>query len=593
MSTLSPAFLTVPALTLCLSGAFAFPQAAPRVQDSAAQDGAAQNGTATDGPVRADAAAQVDEYLTRLEHLGFHGLVLVASGERVLVERGLGQLDRDAGTAMPNSAVFTTGSVTKQFTAAACARLVGEDRLAFDDPLSKWFDDVPPDKAKLTLHQLLTHTSGLPHGVGDDEENTPRGEFMERLWSAPLSPIGEFSYSNAGYTLAALIVEKVSGESYEAFCRKHLWQPAGMRKTGYVLPRYTAAELAVAHRDGQRWGTVAANALGSGEVTPNLLGNGGVHSTLRDMFAWHRALLGDEIVGASMKQHLFGKHVPFGRARHYAYGWEVGTSARGTDYTYHNGGNDFFSCDYMRYTSDDVVVIVASSDPAFPAPLVTPGITRLVFAGGEIPAPRVAPESAVVRASRTGKFAGQDDATIEVDLAGKALLIRANGPAAAFLRGGNDQPRVARAIEDTTRVLEAAFDGDFGPWARAVGEADVAAAKQEAQGFFGYLEQVHGARKGHRVALASATPMGAEIVVQFEHENAKTAVLFGWAGGGLDMIRPTEVEEGLTLRCHPIGDGVYAAFEIREGVGVQVRFDPDGQGLTLVANERKLTLRRS
>ncbi|MCP3916969.1 MAG: beta-lactamase family protein [bacterium] len=542
------------------------------------------------GQVIDGAPERVDEYMARLERLDFHGLVLVGQGERVLIERGLGMLDREAGTKMPIDAVFTTGSVTKQFTGAACALLASEGRLALDDPLAKWFDDVPEDKAAITIHELLTHTARLPGAVGDDEADTPHAEFLRRVWSSQRMETSGFSYSNVGYTLAALIVEKASGQPYEAFCREHLWEPAGMQRTGYVLPRYTTGELAVGYQDGERWGTVVENAFGSGQPTRHLFGNGGVHSTLRDMLAWHRALLGTEVLNAEAKTQLFAPRVELAPGRHYAYGWDVGTSARGTRYTYHNGGNGWFSFDYMRYTDDDVVVIVASSDPAFPAPLVTPGITRLLFTGGEIPAPPVVREQAADRAGHVGRYVGEGGAAVEVGVDGNALVLAANPAAAAFTRGATSDPRITRANQSTERILDAALKGDFAPWAHAVEEPNVDEVRQRAGGFLAQMESSHGPRKGYAIFASARKPSVVEVVVQFEHQNGQAAVLFGWAGDSLEIIRPTEADAGSKLRCFPLGEGVYTTFALRGARTVRATF---ADGLTLASEGRELTLRRA
>ena len=145
---------------------------------------------------------------------------------------------------MPNTAhtVFSLGSVTKQFTAAAILKLEEQGSSA---PIGR-FIGAPADKAGITLHQLLTHTAGLPVYTGDDFEPAGRDETVAKMLAAPLRfpPGSDFAYSNAGYSLLAAIVVLASGEGYEEFLRANLFTPAGLEATGYRLPDWDARVIA-------------------------------------------------------------------------------------------------------------------------------------------------------------------------------------------------------------------------------------------------------------------------------------------------------------------------------------------------------------
>jgi CubicO group peptidase (beta-lactamase class C family) len=262
------------------------------------------------------------EYLERITPFGFSGACLVGLGDDIVLNAGYGFAVR--ADRLPNTAdtVFSLGAVTKQFTAAAILKLEERGALATGDPIERFVDDVPADKADITLHHLLTHTSGLVMDTGDDYEPAERDAIVAKMLEAPLRfpPGADHAYSNAGYSLLAAIVEFAAGEAYEDFLHREVLRPAGLEATGYRLPNWS--EPVVAH-----W-----YAPDSVNVTPlekpyplwNLLGNGEMLSTTEDMFRWHRALLGDAVLSAGSRRKLF---TPY--AGDYAYGWTYYSAANG------------------------------------------------------------------------------------------------------------------------------------------------------------------------------------------------------------------------------------------------------------------------
>lgn len=318
-------------------------------------------------PSDADTTKALLAYLTDRAAEGLSGVVLVARGDRVLLERGFGYLDAARTRRVAADSVFTTGSITKQFTAAAILKLEMLGRLSTTDPLSQFLPDVPADKRDVTLHHLLTHTAGLPPVSGDDLAPIGRDAFVREVLAAPLTqPLGQFSYSNVGYSLLAAVIERVSGEPYEAFLAQHLFAPAGMRDTGYSRPRWAAERLAHGvNDDGTDRGTFGEVALPNGSPGWHLLGNGGLLSTARDMFRWHQALAGTRVLGAAVKAKIFRGWVEEGGGASYGYGWSMEDTPFGRLVT-HNGGNPYFFADFLRYTDSGVTVYYAtnSRDPA-------------------------------------------------------------------------------------------------------------------------------------------------------------------------------------------------------------------------------------
>ena len=174
-----------------------------------------------------EAAATMDRWLT---DAGFRGAVLVSRNGKVLLRKGYGMADRENGTAWAPDAVFSVGSITKQFTAAAILKLEAQGKLRVEDPIPRFLDEVPADKRAITIHHLLTHTSGLESDFAGDYESVGRDEYAARALASKLrtAPGSQFFYSNAGYSLLGAIVEIASGKPYETYLAENLFLPAGM-----------------------------------------------------------------------------------------------------------------------------------------------------------------------------------------------------------------------------------------------------------------------------------------------------------------------------------------------------------------------------
>ncbi|MBK8565206.1 MAG: beta-lactamase family protein [Saprospiraceae bacterium] len=307
---------------------------------------------------------QLNAYLQKSANNGWSGSVLVASQGKILLENGFGDADRDAKRKETAETIFSIGSVTKQFTAAAIMKLVEAGKLSTDDPLSKFFEDAPADKAGITLHQLLTHTAGFPGAIGDDYDNLNAEQFAKLAFETPLNAVpGEaYDYSNVGYSLLGIIVERVSGMGYETFLREKLWLPAGMKRTGYLAPGFKKEELAVGYRNGERWGTAHDRPWLPDGPGWHLRANGGVLSTVGDMYRWYLALRNGSVLKKELVEKMWMPHVaedPEGHS-HYGYGWVV-QQVEGRRMIWHNGGNSVYNA-IMSFDPEKDLCIIASSN---------------------------------------------------------------------------------------------------------------------------------------------------------------------------------------------------------------------------------------
>ncbi|MGV9451538.1 serine hydrolase domain-containing protein [Streptomyces sp. NPDC003635] len=309
----------------------------------------------------------VADFLRRALPAGPSGTVIAAHGDQLVHCAGFGAADRAAGTPASCRTVYDVMSITKQFTAAAIVKLEAMGRLRVSDPISRFLGrerPVPEDKRGITIEHLLTHTSGMVEALGDDYDPVSREELLRRAMASRLraAPGQEFHYSNTGYSLLAAIVEEASGQTYEGFLARHLFAPAGMEQTGYVLPRWPRHLIAVEYDSkGRSKGRPLDHPWADDGPYWNLRGNGGMLSTAEDMFRWHRALLGEEILPAAARDKLFEPRVTEpGADTSYGYGWTISDTPDGR-LAWHDGGNDWSLGLLSRSLRDGVLVYWVSN----------------------------------------------------------------------------------------------------------------------------------------------------------------------------------------------------------------------------------------
>jgi len=370
---------------------------------------APQDELASDEIVEGELGFQLDEYLTRLEGLGFAGIVGVEHQGQPVLLRGYGAADRERGTPVTPRTVFTIGSITKQFTAAAVLALLEDGRLALEDPLTSFFEDVPEDKRGITLQHLLTHTSGLVDPpVGDFDLRATADWVRDQAFGCKLlwAPGTAFRYMNVNYSLAGMIVERVSGRPYEDFLRERLLEPAGLHDTGYRLPGFAPERLAQGYVRGERWGTVLERPQLADGPCWTLRANGGIHSTVGDMLRWSRALESGRVLKPETVELLQSPQVAEGpgEASSYAYGWSIQRGPSGSKLVCHNGGNGVFFADLLRYVDDGWTLFVATGVGATTAPSLAYDLAALVFGRAARLPPETLPRDEASLAPFVGRY---------------------------------------------------------------------------------------------------------------------------------------------------------------------------------------------
>lgn len=302
-------------------------------------------------------------YMRELERWGLSGSLLIAGEAGPLLTGYYGVADPATGTPVTERTVFDIASLSKQFTATAILALQDDGRLDAGDSIGAHLRSVPDDKAAITIHHLLTHTSGL---VDPDEPPRPAPTTSEQavafILSLPLddAPGASYAYSNVGYTLLAAIVEVASGTSFADFLRARLFGRAGLESTYVSWDTQIGAPVAVGI--GAYEGRFRS---GDPRDRPDdwlRRGPGGVLSNVTDLYRWGRAIEEGRILSDRARPLLYEPHTPAeADFLSYGYGWRIQRTPRETGLVWHTGWDEAFSAVYRRYVDENRTVIFLSN----------------------------------------------------------------------------------------------------------------------------------------------------------------------------------------------------------------------------------------
>jgi CubicO group peptidase (beta-lactamase class C family) len=526
--------------------------------------------------VKADAAEKIEQYLTRLTPFGFSGSVLVAQGDRVLFNQAYGMADRAKGLANTPETLFDTGSVAKQFTAAAIFKLESLGKLNSRDPISKYLDGVPADKQAITIYQLLAHTSGVmtAQNIYAGDNFSDRDKRMRQILDAPLlfKPGERYDYSNAGYNLAAAIIEKVSGQSYQQFLYENLFKPAGMTSTLFQAGRFaipgadkkTVARLYAGMRDN-------GLPLGRDNFAWFFTGPGGILTTTGDFFKWHQALNGDKALSAEAKQRYYELAATIGTMRDTAYGRLVS----------HGGGTTMGTgATFARYLDAGVMIATClnNSGEEFNQ-IITRGVTAAVF-GGDL---RIPPVVIAITPTALAKVIG----TYELASGGSLLVTAVGGQlqlaaedSKALEAVFETQPsaRNKQLEERTLSLVEASLKGDYEPLRQAMisplATERLAAREQKT---WQEWRSKYGDLKDFTLIGTTPEPMNdAAVNVRFNFERGSIFTQYVWFPRGLDGVR---VLSGPPIKAFlPAAETEFVSYHLQTGNVVRVVFGLDSQG---------------
>jgi CubicO group peptidase (beta-lactamase class C family) len=285
----------------------------------------------------------------------FSGTVMVTKDGNTLLSSGYGWANREHQVPNSPQTKFRIGSVTKQFTAMAILILQEQGKLSVEDRIARHIPDPPALWSDITIHQLLTHTSGIMHSWPLPDWNTTMmqpatlAETINRFKKQPLlfNPGEDYTYSGVGYFILAQVVECVSGQSYEIFLQQHIFDPLGMRDTGVdvytrILPHRASGYI---RTDGQ-----IENAPYI--YMPILTGGGNLYSTAIDLTKWDRALAAGKLISEASYRCMY---TPV--RNNYGYGWTIRPRAGHTEIT-HSGGVPGFRTTILRVPEESACVVL-------------------------------------------------------------------------------------------------------------------------------------------------------------------------------------------------------------------------------------------
>ncbi len=320
----------------------------------------------------ADPSRAANELRSLLHALAFYGrfsgTVLVARGDTVVYEESFGFSSWEQKKHNTNASVYHLGSIAKGFTAAGIMRLIEGGELRLDQPLSQFFPRLGPAARAITLHHLLTMSSGIRQDLARTKnydrnelvlpQATPiAAEDLVHRWGELklfFRPGRRFDYSNLNYALLAAIIEQVSGVDLHTYLQRSLFTPLDLPSLAFGRENADSERVATGYVG-----------LPQRHVVPEpwhdswLLGAGGVYASARDLYRWMRALNEGLVFGPTATETLLRPHQRDGR-RHYAYGWFVEERTGGT-YRYHEGGTVGYIGEAGFFAEENVYLVLLSN----------------------------------------------------------------------------------------------------------------------------------------------------------------------------------------------------------------------------------------
>ncbi|TDE50124.1 serine hydrolase [Flavobacterium sp. GT3P67] len=324
--------------------------------------------TVSFGQTKAD---QIDKLMNLYSEYGqFNGSILVADAGKVIYKKGFGMANMEWNIPNQPDTKHRLGSVTKQFTAMLIIQLVEQGKLKLDAPITTYLPDYHKTSGdKITIHHLLTHTSGIPNYTSfpnffkTTSLNPYSPEAFVKIFAdLPLefTPGEKFAYSNSGYFLLGYIIEKVSGKTYEQCLQDNILTSLKMKNTGFDHHETILKNRASGY---EKNGKNYSNASYLDLSIPYAAGS--LYSTVDDLYLWDQALYTDQLLSTKYNHLLFNSYIPAGPG-HYGYGWFINKASNGETndsltVIEHGGGINGFNTLLSRIPADKNLVVLLNN----------------------------------------------------------------------------------------------------------------------------------------------------------------------------------------------------------------------------------------
>lgn len=333
----------------------------------------------------AEKAAKIDKLMSQYVDYGvFSGTALVSDHDQVIFKKGYGLANREWNIPNTPEVKFRLGSITKQFTSMLVMQQVAKGTIKLDGHLSDYLPYYRGDVgSKVTIHQLLNHTSGIPSYTDDPKFRLDVSrnyyvvdDFVKKFCSGDLQfdPGTKFHYNNSGYFILGAILEHVTGKPYEVLLKENIFDPLGMKDSGYdhyadILPKRATGY--------QRGLDEIVNAPYLDMALPYAAGS--LYSTVEDLYKWDQALYTDKLLPTDLKQKIFTPGL-----EHYGYGWNIDilpTNDPGAGQTMiaHGGGINGFNTLEQRLVGDHDLIVLFSNTPDANLGEMAKGIRAILY----------------------------------------------------------------------------------------------------------------------------------------------------------------------------------------------------------------------
>ncbi|KLT68041.1 serine hydrolase [Flavobacterium sp. ABG] len=317
-----------------------------------------------------DKAKKIDQLMSLYNQYGqFNGSVLVAEHGKVIFKKGYGQANMEWNIPNQTDTKFRLGSISKQFTAFLIVKLAEGGKIKLDAPITTYLSDYPKATGdKITIHHLLTHTSGIPNYTSvpkfleekSKEPYTPQ-EFIKTFENLPLefTPGEKFRYSNSGYFLLGYLIEKITQKTYEQYLQETILTPLKMANTGYDHNEIILKKRAAGY---EKQGKKLINSSYIDMSIPYAAGS--LYSTVEDLYLWDQALYTNKLLSAASMDSLFKPYISFGDES-YGYGWFIdellNSDKSKLKIVEHGGGINGFNTLISRVPADKNLVVLLNN----------------------------------------------------------------------------------------------------------------------------------------------------------------------------------------------------------------------------------------
>lgn len=314
----------------------------------------------------------------------FNGVVLVVRNDSILLSKGYGWRDFENKIPHDVNSIFQVGSITKTFTATAILFLQEQGKLDINEYLNKYFPEYKYAD-KIRIKNLLTHTSGIFNYTSDKMYNPQKSFSHQDFWNIindkPLGfePDSKYEYSNANYFLLGLLIEKITGKSYELCIKEIIFEKAGMKHSGFDFAHLKNAYKSIGYdvdAQGRHTRSIIADSSGT-------FAAGSLYTTIGDLYLWYKALNTNLIISKStFMQAVTPYKGPYG------YGWQIDSAYQHIQWE-HNGGIMGFAASYRNLSDENACFIILRNEGLYPS-VASVGVFSILYGIPNYYIPRIA-----------------------------------------------------------------------------------------------------------------------------------------------------------------------------------------------------------